>query len=376
MATFTKILQWVRPSVASLGLEITDSYIKLAEIRSASGKKPVLSEGALEPLPQGTVVDGKIQKPEVLRRILEQTIQLYKFRTRKVHLIIPSSSIMVRFLKLPNVPDKQLRKIIQFEIQNTIHLPFQNPYFDFINLTTDVTLSVPIKQDQEITYPDPVHPQQSWMEMGASQESLLRDEPVFEEDEEEEELDEADVMLIAAPSELVDEYLTVVRQSGLRPKSIEIKALSSYRLLEAAEPELLQQTILTLDLNMDAADMSIFHEGQLKITRSVPVRFQEDQDSLNGMQQQEPHVELAHELERLMNFYRYTLNNRTQEFAAVVLTGEIRQLAQVSEFLSDRLGMQVITPDSGWLESEKPQLHSWVTSLAISIGLGLRGNQG
>ena len=183
-------------------------------------------------------------------------------------------------------------------------------------------------------------------------------------------------MLIAAPSELVDEYHTVVRQSGLRPKSIEIKALSSYRLLEAAEPELLEQTILTLDLNMDAADMSIFHEGQLKITRSVPVHFQEDQDSLNDMQQQEPHVELAHELERLMNFYRYTLNNRTQEFAAVVLTGEIRQLAQVSEFLSDRLGMQVITPDSGWLESEKPQLHSWVTSLAIPIGLGLRGNQG
>lgn len=375
MATFKNILQWVRPSVASLGLEITDSHIKLAEIRCAGGKKPVLSEGALEPLPQGTVVDGKIQKPEVLQRILEQAIHLYKFRARKVHLIIPSSSIMVRFLKLPNVPDKQLRKIIQFEIQNTIHLPFQNPYFDFINLTTDVSLPVPIKQDQEITYPDPVHPQQSWMEMGASQESLLQDEPVFEEDEGEEELDEADVMLIAAPSELVDEYLTVVRQSGLRPKSIEIKALSSYRLLEAAEPELLEQTILTLDLNMDAADMSIFHEGQLKITRSVPVRFQEEQDFLNGLQQQEPQVELAHELERLMNFYRYTLNNRTQEFAAVVLTGEIPQLVQVSAFLSDRLGMQVITPDSGWLESEKPQLHSWVTSLAIPIGLGLRGNQ-
>jgi Tfp pilus assembly PilM family ATPase len=376
MATFKNILQWVRPSFASLGLEITDSYIKLAEIRTANGKKPVLTEGALEPLPEGTVVDGKILKPEVLQRILEQTLHLYKFRARKVHLIIPSSSIMVRFLKLPNVPDKQLRKIIQFEIQNTIHLPFQNPYFDFINLTTDISVPVAVNQDKEVSYPDPVHPQQSWMEMGASQESLLRDEPMLEDEEEELELDEADVMLIAAPAELVDEYLDVIRQSGLRPKSIEIKALSSYRLLEAAEPELLEQTILALDLNADAADMSIFHEGQLKITRSVPVRFQEENDSLNGMQQQEPHVELAHELERLMNFYRYTLNNRTQEFAAVVLTGEIRQLDQVSGFLTERLGMQVITPDSGWLESEKPQLRSWVTSLAVPIGLGLRGNQG
>ncbi|MNC53085.1 Competence protein A [compost metagenome] len=94
------------------------------------------------------------------------------------------------------------------------------------------------------------------------------------------------------------------------------------------------------------------------------------------MQQQEPHVELAHELERLMNFYRYTLNNRTQEFAAVVLTGEIGQLDQVSGFLTERLGMQVIMPDSGWLESGKPQLRRWLTSLAIPIGLGLRGNQG
>lgn len=376
MATFTNILHWIRPGHASLGLEITDSYIKLAEIRTAGGKKPVLAEGALEPLPAGTVIDGKIMKPEVLQRILEQTLHLYKFRAKKVHLIIPSSSTMVRFLKLPNVPDKQLRKIIQFEIQNTIHLPFQNPYFDFINITTEAAVPVPVKQEQEVTYPETINAQQSWMEMGASQDSLLREEPISDSEEEEQEPDEADVMLIAAAAELVDEYLSVVRQSGLRPKSIEIKALSCFRLLEAAEPQLLRQTILTLDLNADAADMSIFHEGQLKITRSVPVRFQEDTEASEDIQQQEPHVELAHELERLMNFYRYTLNNRTQEFAAVVLTGEIGQLRQVSDFLNERLGIQVITPESGWLDSEKTQLRKWVASLAIPIGLGLRGNQG
>lgn len=373
MATFTSILHRIWPSYASLGLEITDTYIKMAEIRLAGDKKPVLTEGAMERLPEGTVVDGRIMNHSVLKRMLEQMIHLYKFRTKHVHMIVPSSSIMVRHIKLPNVPDKQMRKIIQFEIQNTIHLPFQNPYFDFINLSAEETVLVRMEQERAADYPAAVQQEQAWMEMGAAQDHLL---PNAEEEEEELELDEADVMLIAAPAELIDEYLTVVKDSGLRPKSIEIKALSCYRLLEAAEPQLLDHTILAVDLNEAAADMSIFHDGQLKITRSIPVRFSVDQAFSEELALQNPQVELAHELERLMNFYRYTLNNRNKEFAAVMLTGEVEQLQQVSTYLAERLGMQVILPDSGWLDSDIPKLRKWVAGLAVPIGLGLRGNRG
>lgn len=394
MAFITNLLRSIRPGHASLGLEITDSFIKLAEIHTAPGKKPLMVKCAMERLPAGTVVDGRIKNPLVLHRLLEQTVKLNDFGTRNVHMVIPSPSIMVRYMKFPNLPDRQLRKIIEFEIQHTIHLPFERPYFDFINMSAGEQVSAKINKKTELsTAREPyADNNSSWNEMAATLEqashTLLSQPSTAERSEDQEEDLQADVILIAAPQELVDELLTLVRQCGLKPVSAEIKALSFYRLIEQAEPQLTGQTILTVDLNESAADISIFHEGHLKITRNVPVNFgkphtvdeTEEQAALRLLLDPQAEFQtacedLAHELERLINFYRYTLNNRSHDFRITVLTGEAERLKEASDYLGDRLGHTVLVPRLDWIDSRIPDYPSWVSRLAIPVGLGLRGNK-
>lgn len=391
MAFLTSFFRSILPGRASLGLEITDSCIKLAELHFASGK-PLLVKYAMERLPPDTVVDGQIKNPLTLHRLLEQTVKLNDFGTKHVHLVIPSSFIMVRYLKFPNLPDKQLRKIIEFELQHSIHLPFDRPYFDFINMSAGEKIAANKTIEQSSASGVPPEADQAWNEMAAAEDashtysaSSFMPEATGEEQQEE---PQADVILIAAPGDIVDDLTTLVRQCGLKPISAEIKALSFLRLIEASEPQLTERTILTVDLNEAAADISIFHEGQLKITRGVPVNFSpssdspEQQDALqyaplleSDAGFQNACTDLAHELERLMNFYRYTLNNRTHEFHHTVLTGDVERIEEVADYLADRLAHTVMRPRLDWLDSPLPDKTRLFSQLAIPIGLGLRGNK-
>lgn len=399
MAFLTNFIQRLKPTNAFLGLEITDSYIKIAELLTVHGTRPVLTKAVMERLPPDTIEDGRIKNSLVLHHMLQTLIKMNDFQTNKVHLVIPSSTTMVRYLKLPNVPDRALKKVIEFEVKHNIHLPFEQPYFDFVNLSADEMPEVQRLAKQAAAKqtaskgkpskePDLARKEAAVAHV-ASVDTLFKDlDNSNSGDDETIEAPQADVLLVAAPKELVDEYTSILRQCGLKPMSAEIKALSLFRLIQTAEPQLAQSTILTVDLNEASADISIFHEGHLKITRNVIVNFparkpekkefppedmlfaefvDPDADFLNAC------ADLAHELERLMNFYRYTLNNRSQEFANTILTGDLERLGDISHYLADRLNQNIIVPGTSWLDKRIQHMPGTVPKLAIPIGLGLRG---
>src|SRR5690606_32798220 len=85
--------------------------------------------------------------------------------------------------------------------------------------------------------------------------------------------------------------------------------------------------------------------------------------------------DLAHEIDRLMNFYRYTLNNREQTFDSVILSGEVNQLEKVKAFLAERLGLPCELHPARRIPTIDLSLHlsdECKCSLAEYIGLALR----
>ncbi|WP_438445775.1 type IV pilus biogenesis protein PilM [Gorillibacterium sp. sgz5001074] len=399
MAMMTHLLSAFTKGQPFLGLEFTDTCLKIAEIQVKSGGKPVLTRMVMEKLPPDTILDGKIKNPLELHRLLQQVMKWNDFATAKVHFVVPSSTIMVRYLKLPNVADKAMKKIVEFEVKHNIHLPFEQPYFDYVNMSADqrTTLSQAKGKNKRSTQaPDRTDTPLAWKEAAPAAagdshtfktaDDLFRD---LEEEQQEEEAPKADVLLVAAPGELVDEYASLLRECGLKPASAEIKALSLFRMLSHAEPEWMRDTVLTVDLNDTSADISIFHEGHLKITRNVLIQFPmgessktQQEEDLSFLSFTDPDADfkqacgdLAHELERLMNFYRYTLNNRSQEFHTTVLTGDPDRLPEISEYLADRLNQKVIQPRMDWLETSNRLEAGILAKLAVPIGLGLRGNE-
>ncbi|MBO9606319.1 MAG: pilus assembly protein PilM [Paenibacillaceae bacterium] len=393
------MLRLFNSTKASIGLEITDHSVKLAEIVIDKNNKIKLLSHAVEPIPPETVEDGKIKHALPLVQIVRSFTQRRLTRTKRTHLVLPSQSIMVRFLRLPDIPEKDLKRVIAFELQHNIHLPFDRPYYDFIKLNGaagEQSQSV-IKMKKR---PKPTKTtQQAMAEAAAATEAggtNVTDTMFssFESDgnpQPEQAL--CDVLLVAAPLELIESYVEIAEAAGLTPFSIEFKALSLHRLVSQLDMVHEGQTFLLLDINEASSDLSIFHDQQLKITRNVPVSFTmqtkpqappTDADQLFAEFADTTDVlsdfrnicaDLAHEVERLMNFYRYSLNNRTHEFAKLIVSGDVERLHDIVDYFKERLNVPIQVLFSYSIDMESSEPDALVARIAVPIGLGLRGNE-
>lgn len=389
-------------SVANtLGIEITDSSIKMAEIAVPKHGLPSLKSLQCEPLPAQAVDDGRIQNPLIVTRAVQTLLARINTKTRLVNMVLPSQSIMVRFMKFPDIPLHDLTKLIDFEIKHNIHLPFDEPVYDFVKLngteqkkTSAVTklrkhkTSKPVESEDDSLLGQAAASREKGFDLGSI--DHLFGEKTTEAEEQPEEKIQCDVMLVAAPRDLVNEYMQAVQAAGLKVQSIEIKALSLYRVIEQTRFTEPNGTFLTVDINEKATDLSIFHDGILKITRSVPMIFR----AANSVPPMLPSTglfaefadpdsefrntcaELAHELERLMNFYRYTLNNRNQEFEKLLLSGDVPRMHEIAGALREKLSLDVQLFYSDQILAPYTLFEEEFSSYAVPIGLALRGGNG
>ncbi|WP_409346904.1 type IV pilus biogenesis protein PilM [Paenibacillus sp. MBLB4367] len=395
------IIHQVLPGRTSLGLEITDTSIKLAEVVSAKNRQPEIRRVLTESLPPGVVEEGKLIRPLVVIQTLQTMIHRAGIKTKRVHMVAPSQMLMVRFLKMPDIPYKELSKVIDFEVKHNIHLPFENPYYDFMKLNGSnhskgkrkTTAKLPAASEHAMAFNQAAAASDAGhYDLSNSRASLFDDYRQEQRNEGESPLSmPCDVMLVAAPKELIDSYKEAAEAAGLKPAAMEFKALSLFRLIEQEVADARSQTLLVLDINETASDMSIFHEGQLKITRSVPVSFaimkDEEADAtikpgfdlFAEFEQPSDNDgygqaigELVHELERLMNFYRYTLNNRTQQFSALYISGDVENADRIAETLKSRFSQPVVMIPLRSLKLNHPQLHDAALRCSVPIGLAIR----
>lgn len=68
---FSSIVQLFSPVTSSLGLEITDSSIKMTELRLHKSKPPEIKAYHVEKLPKKAVEDGRILEPVTVTRALQ-----------------------------------------------------------------------------------------------------------------------------------------------------------------------------------------------------------------------------------------------------------------------------------------------------------------
>lgn len=395
--------RWL-PGRSFIGLEINDMSVKAVEVVSRGGSFHIKAK-ASTPLSSGIVVEGRIKDRVALLQAISKTLAADHFKSKKVHFVLPSPVVMVRYMKLPDLAMPDLKKLVEFEIKHQIHLPFEHPYFDFVKLNGSEQ-GVPRKVTQikgkrgpEVdTTEEPGWSEAAAASGGASNAAdlLFGERSHGDGSQDDTKIDEStiqcDVMLVIAPREAVEEYAELLEDAQLKPASVEIKGLSLYRLMALLYPDSFDiGTYLVVDLNEISADVSIYDQGQLRITRSAavtlkaepepapPPTFAEPPTENGGLfaefevQAPQPSgfeqacAELAGELDRIINFFRYSLNNRNKEIHRVLVTGDLSQLPEVVEQLRQRMNTKVE------LIRSMAQEGISVAEYAVPIGLGLRG---
>jgi type IV pilus assembly protein PilM len=313
---------------------INDHSIRYIEIKPSNPPQPIRWGERF--LPPGLVKEGKIVDEDTLSVILDECIDTWKIRRRKVRFLAPDPFVTIRKVSIPtDVHDDEIKGYLYLEIGASIHLPFEDPVFDFLVL--------PREEDKK------------------------------------------EILLFAANRQYVMQFSELFSSLKLIPESVDLSSLALYRLYNVLRREKEDEKILLLQFDLDLVVMSIFeneipffmrhhyipyneNDWDIKIARSgfQQLAYIGDQEELK-----EQFDEAIKEINKLIDFYQFSLHQGKNEISKIVLTGDNPFLEEIGQALHMRLDIEVEILDVNRLETLKTK--PMPRSHYLAFGLALKG---
>ncbi|MBS2969886.1 pilus assembly protein PilM [Metabacillus sp. KIGAM252] len=289
-------LSLFRSRASSANLLFTDYSIQFLELKSADPL--MISDFGEHFLPEGIIVNGRIQDYDKLSLILDECIQEWSLKRKKIRFVVPDSFIVVKKVEVPDdILEDEIKGYLYLELGNSIHLPFEDPIFD-------------------------IH-------------VIRRTE------------NSRDVYLFAAPESIVQDYSQFLDQHKLPPAAADVSPLCLFRLRQRLQKTGMESSLL-VQANMKSVTFSIFEQDELMMMRSLPVEVRIKDWDCQYLAADGDYFTLTHksqspeevlsiyddslrEIERVMNFYQFTLNEGNRKIEKVYIAGDHPMLKDLTE---------------------------------------------
>ncbi|WP_077214134.1 type IV pilus biogenesis protein PilM [Bacillus dakarensis] len=366
------------------GIDFHDRSLSFATIKLERGL-PVLQNVFKQEVDENLLAGGRLAQMDTVESSLEDAVKNGKL-TKQVHLAIPTQSILIRKItSLPDIAEPELAKLLQFQVGESIHLPFENPIYDFVKIGS-------------------IGPKTLDPKIGLEEEEELSLDDLAKGIEENIEGPKSEVLLFATSQSLSKDLMDVCTDAALKPLTAEIRALALQRLLSYVHPHWLKETDMIIDVSEDSVDIHIFKDGIVVFSRMMsinqidyllaPDNKQEseflllDEDfSLEAQSEaaaakegsnnvsDESYVEqLILEIERAQNFFHYSLNERNSQFKRFIVTGEFAD--RIYKPLKARFDAEeVVRIDYSSILAENFGDHDQLDSCSVAIGLAMRAHE-
>ncbi|MGG2952997.1 type IV pilus biogenesis protein PilM [Geobacillus stearothermophilus] len=280
-----KMALW-RRKAKQANIIIKDHVLRYVEAKP--GQPPEARRWGERALPPGIIRDGKIADRETLAMILDECVDEWKLDGRRVRFVVPDPFVMIRHLPLPaHLSDEDIRGYLFLELGESIPLPFADPVFDYVV-----------------------------MERTSEAVSIL---------------------LFAAPEEAVSEYAALLEEADLRPVAADVSPLCAYRPFYAAGQAAPDDHILLVQFDESAVNLSVFHRHLPLFMRHLPLEAYRDRTAAIV----DPFVDVYKEMERIMSFYSFSLQQGKQSITRLFLAGDHPELGHVFTALTERLEVPV-----------------------------------
>jgi type IV pilus assembly protein PilM len=116
-----------------VGLDIGSMSIRALETsRHKDGS--VITNFGQTPLPAGTVQGGMIQDEQAVTNALRYLWTNIRFRSREVVLGVTNPQVVIRQMSVTNLPARELRKALPFQVRDALPLPVERSLLDFYPL--------------------------------------------------------------------------------------------------------------------------------------------------------------------------------------------------------------------------------------------------
>ncbi len=337
------------------GLDIGNSSIKVAEIDRKSPDHAKLVAFSSIPTPPGLInSEDKMAKDRLAGKI-KDLLSSSKIKTRKCVAALPEASIFTRLITVPEVDEAKLEELIYWEARQYIPLPLAEVQLDYIPVAT--------KENQ-----------------GKSMTQLL---------------------LVAAPKNLVNRYIETSEMAGLELLALETETIATSRAVTFATGA--TDPIMVLDFGSNGTDMSVITGGKMIFSQSLStgsdamtkaiasdfnlelsqaeqykVAYGLDKTQAEGKiyKSIEPIIQIiADEVNRTLNFFRTQLTDTVPKM--IYMVGDGAKLKGLDQYLSVKTGVtaSIINPTEK-IEIPKnvlPEVQQQsMVGFTVAIGLGLK----
>ncbi|MCL6601840.1 MAG: pilus assembly protein PilM [Paenibacillus sp.] len=324
----------------AVGLSIEESgirYISLKKNKTWEIHKK--RELLLQP---GLIIENQVADGEALLERIQPWVKKEGLRGTKVALTIPPSQIIIRKMSIATTNDKQLDQLVKLEVETGLHLPFENPVYDYVITSTDE--------------------------------------------------EQSHLLVFAAPRKPIQDYIDVLKKAGLQVSSVEISATALARSITIGLGSSFSETML-IHLEQSMMDIYMFRSGNPVFIRTL---------SLHDLQQERPvlgkvtgdteyieevaataveveehlspeqMVEITAEISRMLNFYQYSLHDGTTRISDVLITGSSALRGQLHKELRQSIAEVEITPISldqlGDDATPDPELNNYRVAAGAALG--------
>ncbi len=208
---------------SSIGLDIGSSYLKIVQLNDTKGGYELELFDIL-PLPPELIVDGSIIDSLRLVDSLKELLRRSKLKTKDAVISIAGhSSVIIKRVTLPEMSEEELSESIKFEAEQ--YIPFD---IDEVNL------------DFQILGP--------------------KEEP-----------GNMDVILVAVKKDIINEYISVVKEAGFNPLIIDVNSFALENIYEInyeIEPD---KNVAIVNIGASTINMNVLKGGISVFTRDSAV---------------------------------------------------------------------------------------------------------
>lgn len=344
-----------------IGLDLGSHTLKAVEVAPAGGGSYKVTHLGVAPTPAGAVADGVAASAEALSPAIRSLLSTAGIRGNRVVTALGGEAVIVRELKLPEMPDAELEQAVAYEAER--YLPYG---------VRDVS----------------------------------RDFQVLGKAPEEGQLE---ILLVAARKDVVNRQVAALQMTGLSASILDVAPFSMLRAVGSRNGQ--AGTIVYVDLGAESSDIIIMEGERLRLARNISTggnavtkaiaevmslelpaaqTLKEDRAQLllEGQQPDDPTIAQLHEailpvinsifteVRRSLDYYQ--TRSRGQAVSKVVLTGGTAKLRNLAPFLSEELGLpvEVGNPFTAFrTERALPQefMNDIAPMMAVAVGLALRG---
>lgn len=320
-----------------VGVDIGYDSLKLALCNRGRVKKY-----ACVPMPQNLIREGRVVSPETLGELIRNTLRDYGIRCKDAALALPNETVFVRNVSMPRMTADQLAYNLPYEFRDYITEEMKDYAFDYAMITT---------RDELLRQPEPAAE-------GAEGEAAPGEDGGA---------GAMELMAVAVPHAVLDEYRGVLRKAGLKLVRI-APSLCAYQELirDMPDDDALEKEYCILDLGYQAIRMYMFKGDKHIVTRVLEIGMNNIDNVIAESMSVDVHLahtylltnhencqnadyclntynNIAVELMRAMNFYRFS--NPDSQLNDIWLVGGGAVIAPLRAAIAETLDMTVHSAD-------------------------------